>query len=320
MRINTFFFLLTFLCTQFVHADDRPVIRLGVMAGGTLAWELAAMQKQGLVDTANFKLETMMLANQQAGKIALQGGSADIIVADWFWVANMRNEGAEYSFYPFSSSVGGLIVPANSPINSLADLKDKKLGVAGGELDKNWLLLQTLATQQGMPLQNNLMPVFAAPPLLNQQLTENRIDAVLTYWQFAVRLEANGYRQLMSGEDIIRELGVSESVPSLGYVFKQSWATQNSQTLRDFINTAANARNNLCSNQQEWDKISSLTEAGDEKTSQLLKQRYCQGHLNHWQPANLDATAYLYKLLMQANSKFNGKSVNLPEGTFWSID
>lgn len=261
---------------------DKPHIRIGVMASGTLAWELAAMNHEGLLDKADFKLEPVTLANQQAGKVALQAGSVDIIISDWIWVSSMRAEGSDLSFYPYSTSAGGLIVPADSNIKTLADLPGKKLGIAGGELDKNWSLLQALALKQGVNLNQSVEKSFGAPPLLNQQLANHKIDALLTYWQFAARLTAQGYRQLLSGEDMLHQLGIAESVPSLGYVFKQNWADQHKSVLQQFLAASRTAKQTLCDADQAWQKVVKLTETDDPKTQQQLRTHYCQGIVKQW--------------------------------------
>ena len=321
MKLNILFFILTALSLNLSQAADKPLIRLGVMASGTLAWELAAMKNQGLPDSGEFTLETVSLANQQAGKVALQSGSVDMIVSDWIWVSSMRAQEADYTFYPFSNASGGLLVPADSPIKTLADLKGKKLGIAGGELDKNWLLLQALGLQQGLDLNKSLEKVYGAPPLLNQQFAERRIDALLTYWQFATRLEAQGYKQLLTGEDIIRQLGITESVPSLGYVFKTSWGNRNKTALQHFLKTAQTARDTLCSDDEAWQKISGLTETTTPAEQQLLRTRYCQGRIGQWGAANRNAAENIYQLLHKlGDNKLTGKNPNLQTGTFWSFD
>ncbi len=302
-------------------AADATTLRLGTMASGTVAWELAAMKNEGLLDNAGFTLETVTLANQQAGKVALQSGSVDLIVSDWIWVSSMRAEGSDYTFYPYSDTAGDLLVPADSPIKNIADLKGKKLGIAGGELDKNWLLLQALGKQQGIDLNSSVEKVFAAPPLLNEQLTHQRLDAVLTYWQFAARLQALGYRHLLTGEDIIRQLGINETVPSLGYVFKQSWGDAHKAALQQFIKTTQAARDKLCNVDAAWEKILELTESNDATTQQHLRQRYCQGRIEAWKPAQQEAAHKIYALIQQSgDNKLTGKKAQLSSGTFWSAD
>ena len=110
--------------------------------------------------------------------IALLGHEADIIVTDWFWVMRQRSLGGDYLFMPYSAALGGVIVPGDSPIKSVADLKGKKIGVAGGPIDKSWLLLRAYAIKSGAgDLVAAATPVFAAPPLLNEQAAAGRIDA-----------------------------------------------------------------------------------------------------------------------------------------------
>ena len=84
------------------------------------------------------------------------------------------------------------MVAANSPIKGIADLKGKKLAVAGGPLDKSWLLLQGLARRAGIDLRNQATIVYGAPPLLTQKALQGENDATLTYWNFCADLEEQG--------------------------------------------------------------------------------------------------------------------------------
>ncbi len=303
------------------NADETTRIRLGVMAGGTLSWELAAMRNEGLLDNTGIEIENIITANPQAGKIALQAGSVDMIVSDWIWVSSMRADGSELSFYPYSDVSGSLVVPTNSPIKTLVDLKGKKLGVAGGELDKNWLLLQALAQKQGLDLNSAVEKVYGAPPLLNQQISSNRIDALLTYWHFAARLEAQGYRQLLSGEDIVHQLGIEGTVPNMGYVFKTGWAEQNKPTLHKFFQLAQSARNQLCESDAAWQKIVGLTETDDPSAQKQLRSRYCEGRVEQWHAGKQQVAETIYQWLRKiGDNKLTGKSEHIQAGTFWSAD
>lgn len=300
-------------------AEGRTSIRLGVLASGTLAWELAAMQNEGLLDGASFSLDSVAIANQQAGKVALQSGSVDMIVSDWIWVSGMRAQHSDYTFYPYSANAGGLIVPADSAIKALADLKGKKLGIAGGELDKNWALLKALGQKQQLNLDDAVEKVYGAPPLLSQQLESKRIDALLTYWHFAARLEAQGYKQIMSGEDIVRELGIQDAVPSLGYVFKQSWADQHKDALIEFFKATRAAKDKLCDSDQAWGKVVPLTHENNPATLGQLRSRYCEGRVAQWGKAEQTAAEKIYHLITQlGDTKLTGKSTQLEAGTFWS--
>jgi NitT/TauT family transport system substrate-binding protein len=58
-------------------------IRVAVQRTGTLAWELDVIRTHGLDRKANLQIDTIELASTEAGKIALKGGSADLMLSDW---------------------------------------------------------------------------------------------------------------------------------------------------------------------------------------------------------------------------------------------
>src|SRR5882724_10301150 len=151
-------------------------IRVAVQKTGTFAWELAVIRAHGLDKRANLEIEVSELASPEAGKIALRGGSADIIVSDWLWVSRERHLGAKLVFAPYSSAVGAVMVAAASPAKSLADLKGKSLGVAGGPIDKSWLLLQAVMKQDGIDLRTQARINYGAPALLAEKTLQGEFD------------------------------------------------------------------------------------------------------------------------------------------------
>ena len=302
-------------------AVEKTVIRIGVQAAGTLEWELTALQADPLFKSSDFQLKIEHLANAEAGKIALQSGSVDVIVSDWVWVSSLRADGADFTFYPYSNTSGALVVPENSSIRSVEDLKGKRLGVAGGELDKNWLLLQALAQKNNLNLESSVEKTFGAPPLINEQIKQNRVDAVLTYWHFAARLESQGYRQIIDGKGILKSLGITENVPSIGYVFKQSWAENHKQVVKSFLAASKKAKNQLCISDDAWQKIIPLTHVDDVTTQKILRQRYCEGGVDQWSEKEQQAAARFYEMLRSvSNKKLTGQSEHLQPGTFWSVE
>jgi len=164
-----------------VSAAD-PVVKVGVLKFGTVNWELKSMKHHGL-DTANgFSLEIVPFAGGDATRIALLGGEVDVIVSDWLWVSRQRSDERPFTFAPYSSSVGAIMIPPDSEMKNLGDLKGQKIGVAGGPLDKSWLLLQGMAQQDyALDLSAENEIAFGAPPLLAEKARDGELDAVLYY-------------------------------------------------------------------------------------------------------------------------------------------
>jgi NitT/TauT family transport system substrate-binding protein len=159
-------------------------IRVAVQKTGTLAWELDVIKRHGIERKLDLIIDTLELASTEAGKVALKGGSVDLILSDWLWVARERSLGDTLVFYPASTALGAVMTPAQSSIRSVLDLKDKKLAIAGGPLDKSWLLLQAFALRAGIDLRKQAVIVYGAPPMLSQKALQGETDATLTYWNF----------------------------------------------------------------------------------------------------------------------------------------
>ncbi len=294
-------------------------ITVGALAYGTFNWELTVIEREGLDRRQGFNLKVRQLASPQAGRIGLQGGSVDLIVTNWIWVARQRNNGHDFTAVPYSLTHGALVVPPTSAIQSLADLKGKRIGVAGGPLYENWLLLKALARRQyGLDLEKDAEPVFAAPPLLNQQLRQGRLDAVLNYWHYAARLEAEGYRRLLDGGALQRRLGIEPPVPTLSYVFRQRWAADRRDTVTAFLRAAYGAKDAICSDARVWRYVAPLTGSKEPAVQATLRRRYCEGRLRRWGPAEQRAAAELYALLRRVGGDtLTGTAPALPRGTFW---
>ena len=234
-------------------------VRVAVQKTGTFAWELAVIRAHGLDKQANLSVQALELASPEAGKIALRAGNADIIVSDWLWVSRERSLGAKLTFYPYSSALGAVMVPAASPIRTLADLKGRKLAVAGGPIDKNWLLLQAWLKQDGIDLKSEATIVYGAPPLLTAKTLSGEMDATLNYWNFCAALEAKGFRRVAGIEDLLPKLGASGRIAMIGYVFDEAWAGANQDAIARFIAMTREAKEILATSDAEWEKIRPLT-------------------------------------------------------------
>lgn len=304
------------------YCADKLTIRLGVLAFGTVNWELSALNNLNLQNNTDFQLKIIPMANPQAGKIALQAGAVDIIVSDWIWVSRLRSTGSDFTFFPYSTTSGALMVPEHSHIQSLQDLSDTRLGIAGGELDKNWLLLQALAQKQhNINLNTSVTKVYGAPPLLNQQILRGRIDAVINYWHFAAKLEAQHYKQIINGKEILRQLGIQQEIPTLGYVFNREWGNQHKIAINQFLASSQYAKKQLCTSDTAWSAIIPLTRTKDLATQTKLRERYCDGQIKQWGAEEQQAAQTLYTLLKQlSQQKLTGNADKLPAGTFWTLD
>jgi NitT/TauT family transport system substrate-binding protein len=305
------------LCAQSALAGT---IKLGVLKFGTVNWELDVIRANGFDKAEGVDLQSVDLANTGAVTVALQAGAVDVIVTDWLWVTRQRAEGARFTFVPFSASVGALMLPPDSTVASLADLKGKKIGIAGGAVDKNWLVIRALAQlRDGIDLDSAVDTVFGAPPLLNEEILSGRLDGVINSWNFIAALEAKGYRKLIGVEDAQRELGIRTQVPLLGYVFDEDWAAAHKDDLLGLVRASRKAKELLAHSDKEWERLRPLMKAPDDATFGALRDGFRRGIPARWGEAERDDAARLFDVMAKlGGAELIGKSTELQPGTFWS--
>ncbi|HWM30109.1 MAG TPA: ABC transporter substrate-binding protein [Methyloceanibacter sp.] len=309
------------------HAAETPSkVKIGVLKFGTVSWALDTIQANGLDKAEGIELDIVPLASTQATTVGLHGGSVDIIATDWLWVSRERSSGGNFTFSPFTTALGSIMVPPNSPIKTLADLKGKKLGVAGGPLDKSWLLIVAYSLRTAkLDLRTETRQEYGAPPLLNERAKQGQIDAVLNFWPYAARLEAEGFTQLIGLEEVVRELGAKGEVSMVGYVFSEDWAKQNLAGVQGFLRAAAKADDLLATSNEEWDRLKPLMAENDptftEATFEALRRRYREGIPERSVAENEADAKVLYQFLRElGGEKLVGPGTELAPGTFWRED
>lgn len=296
-------------------------IRVAAQKTGTFAWELAVIRAHGLDAKAGIVIETTELASPEAGKIALRAGSADLMVSDWLWVSRERALGAKLVFAPYSSALGAIMVPAASPIRSLADLKGRKLAVAGGPIDKSWLLLQATLKRDGIDLKSQAAITYGAPPLLAAKMADGEMDATINYWNFCAALEAKGFRRLAGVEDLLPGFGAKGRIAMIGYVFDEDWAKAHRDLLAKFLGVTAKAKEILATSDSEWDSIAPLTGASDRATLLAYRNRYRDG-IPRRPAADEEADArVIYRVLAEIGGRdLVGPGAELSAGTYYNPD
>ena len=317
-----FFYILliiTFII-NFVSIIKANSIKIAVLKYGSVNWEYNVIKHHKLDKKNNIKIKKVEITNKDASAVAFLSKSVDIFVTDWIWVSKQRNKGNLVSFYPYSNSAGGLMIKKGEKINSFLDLKNKKIGVAGGSLDKSWLFLRAYAIKKYKkdPL-TFFNTSFAAPPLINGLLRNNQLDAGFNYWNYTARLEALGYEEFLTLKDILPYIGIEGELPLIGYVFREGFVQENEVTLKGFIKASNEARKILKTSDNEWLRISEMTGAKNQLMLEKIRDGFRKGIPSDNHQLMRKNIQHAYKILSQiGGEELVGSSSSLASGTYWN--
>ncbi|RLJ58898.1 NitT/TauT family transport system substrate-binding protein [Litoreibacter meonggei] len=296
---------------------EAPALRAAVLKFGTVNWELNTIKHHGMDAANGFNLQVQGMAGSSAAKIAFQGGEADVIVSDWLWVARQRAAGKDYVFIPYSKAVGGLMVGKDSKAQNLTDLKGAKIGIAGGPLDKSWLILQAYAEKNyGMDLAKETEQVFGAPPLIFKSALSGESTGAINFWHFMAKMEASGMRKLIDVSDAASDLGLDPNTPLLGYVVKGDLLRENPELVNGLAAASRAAKDMLATDSAEWDRLRPSMNAKTDAQFDALKAGFRAG-IPDAGPVDEDAAARMLSLMVELGGEdLLGKATKLPDGTF----
>ena len=303
-------------------ATAAEQLTVGVLKFGTVNWQLNTLKEQALDTAENVDVKILPLASKNATSIALQAGEADVIVTDWIWAQRQRAEGEDFVFVPYTRALGAVVVAQGSGITGIAGLKGKRIGIVGGPLDKSWLVLRTWTRRTlDYDLAEHTDMAFAAPPLLSEQLRQGRLDAVLTFWPYAARLEAEGFTVLTRVADVLGELGIESAPPLVGYVFRKSTAAKRPEAFRGLFRAIARTNAHLATSDDAWDKVRPLMKASDDTEFAALKAGYRKGIPPDTSDGDLDGARKLFEIMKDlGGEKLLGRAQKFEPELFWAPD
>ncbi|MDB5654697.1 MAG: hypothetical protein JWQ94_2310 [Tardiphaga sp.] len=234
---------------------DGGAIRMMLNPAGTMSLVPFVIQKYKLDAKYGFKFETVPYTNANTATAAMQSKSAEMIVYEWLATARIIDGGIPVvGVAPFMTYINTVLVPVDSPIKTLADLKGKKLGVHS-KVSFDWLIMQAAAKQQfNIDLAKEVNIQEAAAPLLRGSIENGQLDATQMWNSLAADMIASGkYKDMLTIRAITEGMGIP-TVPYLFFGIRADYAKEHPDNVKAFVAAYQDVYDILKTDDKVWEE------------------------------------------------------------------
>ncbi len=234
---------------------DGGTIRMMLNPAGTMSFPPFVIKKFKLDEKYGFKFETVPYTNANTATAAMQSKSAEMIVYEWLATARIIDGGIDVvGVAPFMTYVNTVLVPTDSPIKTLADLKGKKLGVHS-KTSFDWMIMQAAAKQlYNMDLAKEVNIQEAAAPLLRGSIEQGQLDATQMWNSLAADMIASGkYKDLLTIRGVTENMGIP-TVPYLFFGMRADYVKEHPENVRAFVAAYQEVYEILKTNDEVWEE------------------------------------------------------------------
>lgn len=272
-------------------ASAQVKVRIGDLAQSLNEIGSRAMIDQGIDKKYNIAAEYRAYPTLDGLFTAIRGKDVDVGFGGWTAIAQFRGKGMPVTMiFPVGRGVTvDVIVPMNSPIKSIADLKGKKVGSFAGAAGTATVLFRVITSKvHGFDPGKTGDLQFAGPGLLPAFLDKGEIDAAVMFDPLAAKLEASGkYRSLGNLADAYKA-ATGDDFLWIGYSTNDNFIKAEPEALMNFTRAWLEAIEYVKTHPEVFDAYG--TKYGLDKAAvALLRERVLADYTTTWDEDRITA-------------------------------
>lgn len=204
---------------------NQTTLRVGVM-GSIDVIPMVIANEKGLFEEEGINVDLQIFQSAKDRDAALQAGELDGVLADEVAISIYQNSGIDMKITGTTNGYWTLVAGKDSGINSLKDLKNKKMGIS--ERTMIDYLADYIATENGVSTEDVEKVAIPAMPARLEVLKNNQIDAAILPAPFNDTAIADGGKEItkISNKDIM----ISSTA------FLQEVIDENGEAVKSFYN------------------------------------------------------------------------------------
>jgi NitT/TauT family transport system substrate-binding protein len=215
---------------------DGGTMRLLVNMSGTQSFPPYIIQKRGLDKKYGFVLQSIPSTNTQSTTTGFQSGGAELGIYGWNDLSRVKVGGVKVTgIAPFLGWANTIVVPINSPIKNLGDLKGKKVGVYS-RTGLDWVVMRAVASKDyKLDLEKDVVIQEGAVSLLRGLMEQDKLDVTQMFNDLTAPMEVSGkYKVLYTIKDLVDKLGLPDT-PFLMYAVDTDYAAKHPDNVKAFL-------------------------------------------------------------------------------------
>lgn len=165
-------------------------------------WPFLIAERQGFFERQGIQLDTIIGGNTAATSQALVAGATDLAQMNLVQLLAADTAGADLMIVAGDTMVPIYTLIVNPSIKSYADLKGKRLAVAGPTDPLNYVLIRMLAANHLTPSDYDMIPVGGTPDRLSA-VQKGAVAGSLIGQPYDFRALANGMGELGRSTDYV---------------------------------------------------------------------------------------------------------------------
>jgi ABC-type nitrate/sulfonate/bicarbonate transport system substrate-binding protein len=281
-------------------AAETRKVRLGILTSGAQDLIHSVMEQQKLLNKYNIPYERMKILNPAPLHLFLAEKKVDIGYGGVTAVARARAEGKDLIIiHGVVAPVNVVVVKKDSPIQSFAALKGKRIGNFGGPGAATTGMLMAISKKwYGMDLQRDAELITAPGPALAGLLEKDQLAGALMGNQESVTLPLSGkYRAVLNlSEEWEKRAGRAPATVTI--TTNEEFAKNNADLLKRYLAAYEETVRYIRAHREVWERYAATIGLTSKEGAELQKA-WAPRILEKWDRKQMEVQADFLELSKQ---------------------
>ncbi|MEU5552827.1 MULTISPECIES: ABC transporter substrate-binding protein [unclassified Micromonospora] len=290
--------------------DGRTTIRLaGIPASALAAFKLAL--KEGAFEEAGLDIRYEEYAESAAVYTAYRAGQVDGGLGGIPSTANLVATGVDRKVvFALQRTTNGILVRADSGIQSIADLKGRKLGLFGSAIGSSTNQFFALCREKhGFNPTTDCQVQYGAPNLMAELLGQGDVDMALVIDPAGAPELASGKYRSLGDLGVLLEEATGLKAFTAGWDFASEFIEKNREAVQAFVDVNLRYQTRFNNDQSLWDAaLRELYNIDDQAVLDVIWNSQRGRLVEQWGDAEKQQAAQLLTFLSE-----NGEPEFLPK-------